>query len=95
MKKTILITSEYGFCHNWTLVLSTKKTTKTFYLGQDVKFCSRVLGMDTSYVVSSIGTNQIAEGTIGNTKLANFIYKELGLNVKKVNELESWDLCSQ
>jgi len=51
--------------------------------------------MSTSDVVASIGTNQIAEGTVGNTKLANFIYKELGLNVKRVNELESWDLCSQ
>jgi hypothetical protein len=95
MKKTILITSEYGFCHNWSLVIYNKKYVKQFFLGQDVKFCSRVLGMSTSDVVASIGTNQIAEGTVGNTKLANFIYKELGLNVKKVNELESWDLCSQ
>jgi hypothetical protein len=95
MKKSILITSNYGFEHNWTLVLSSKKTKKTFFLGQDAKFCSRVLGMNPAHIVQSIGTRQIAEGTVGNTKLANFIYKELGLTAAKVKELQSWELCAQ
>jgi hypothetical protein len=95
MKKSILITSNYGFEHNWTLVLSSKKTKKTFFLGQDAKFCSRVLGMEGSHVVKAIGTRQIAEGTVGNTKLANFIYKQLGLTAAKVKELQSWELCAQ
>ena len=81
MKAQILISSSYGFDHNWTLVVSTPKKTRSFYLGQDVKFCQRVLGMDTSYVVSQIGTREIAEGTKGNTKLANFICKFFKSNI--------------
>jgi hypothetical protein len=94
MKAHILISSSYGFDHNWTLVVSTPKKTRSFYLGQDVKFCQRVLGMDTSYIVSQIGTREIAEGTKGNTKLANFICKSLGLNGKNLDKIESWGLCA-
>lgn len=35
----------YGFGHNWTLVLKRGTQTKRFWLGQDVKVVSRVLGM--------------------------------------------------
>jgi hypothetical protein len=95
MKAHIQISSSYGFDHNWTLVVSTPKMTKSFYLGQDVKFCSRVLGMDTSYVVQQVGTREIAEGTKGNKKLAKFIIDTLGLDIKKVKELQPWELCCQ
>lgn len=95
MKAHILISSTYGFDHNWTLVVSTTKKTKSFYLGQDVKFCDRVLGMSASYVVSQIGTREIAEGTKGNEKLANFICKSLGLNGRNIDKIESWGLCCQ
>lgn len=95
MKAHILITSEYGFVHNWTLVVSTAKKTKSFYLGQDVKFCDRVLGMTPSYIVSKIGTGLIREGTKGNTKLANFICKSLGLNGRNIDKIEPWGLCCQ
>ena len=70
MKAEIQISSSYGFDHNWTLVVSTAKKTKSFFLGQDVKFCSRVLGMDTSYIIQQIGTREIDNGTPGNKKLA-------------------------
>jgi hypothetical protein len=95
MNAEIKITSNYGFDHNWTLVVSTKTKTKTFYLGQDVKFCNRVLEMDTSYVVKQIGTGEIYEGTIGNKKLAKFICKELGLNGRNIDKVEPWGLCSE
>jgi hypothetical protein len=95
MKAHILISSNYGFDHNWTLVISTTKKTKSFYLGQDVKFCDRVLGMSASYVVSQIGTREIAKGTKGNTKLAKFICNELGLNGRNIDKIESWGLCCQ
>lgn len=95
MKAKVLITSNYGFDHNWTLVVSTPTKTKSFYLGQDVKFCQRVLGMDTSYVVSQIGTNEIAEGTKGNEKLGKFICQSLGLNGRNIDKIESWGLCSE
>lgn len=95
MKSEIKITSTYGFDHNWTLVVSTKKKTKSFYLGQDVKFCRRVLQMDTSYIIEKIGTRDINEGTKGNKKLAKFICETLKLDSKKIDKLEPWELCCQ
>ncbi len=95
MKAEIKISSNYGFDHNWTLVVSTPKKTKSFYLGQDVKFCNRVLEMDTSYVVQQIGTREIDNGTPGNKKLAKFICKELGLNGRNIDKIEPWGLCAE
>ena len=95
MKVEIKISSNYGFDHNWTLVVSTPKKTKSFYLGQDVKFCNRVLEMDTSYVVQQIGTREIDNGTPGNKKLAKFICKELNLNGRNIDKIEPWGLCAE
>ena len=95
MNAEIKISSSYGFDHNWTLVVSTKTKTKSFLLGQDVKFCSRVLGMEPSYVVRQIGTGEISEGTPGNKKLARFIVNELGLNGRTINNFEPWAFCAQ
>ena len=95
MKAEIKISSSYGFDHNWTLVVSTAKKTKSFFLGQDVKFCSRVLGMDTSYIIQQIGTREIDNGTPGNKKLAKFILSELGLNGRNIDKVEPWGLCAQ
>lgn len=95
MNAEIKITSAYGFDHNWTLVVSTAKKTKSFYLGQDVKFCSRVLGIEPSYIIEQIGTNVIDQGTIGNRKLAKFICKELNLNGRNINKIEPWGLCAE
>lgn len=95
MKAEIKIGSNYGFDHNWTLILSTTKKTKSFYLGQDVKFCHRVLGMEPSYIVQQIGTGEIDYGTPGNKKLAKFICNELGLNVRNIDKIEPWGLCAE
>ena len=95
MEAKIKITSSYGFDHNWTLVVSTKKKEKSFYLGQDVKFCSRVLGMEPSYIIEQIGTREIDEDTIGNKKLAEFICKQLNLNGRNISKIEPWGLCAQ
>lgn len=95
MNAEIKISSSYGFDHNWTLVVSTKTKTKSFYLGQDVKFCSRVLEMDPSYIIKQIGTGEISEGTPGNEKLAKFICKELGLNGRNIHKFEDWEFCAQ
>ena len=95
MKAEIKVTSTYGFDRNWTLVVSTAKKTKSFYLGQDVKFCSRVLGMEPRYVVEQIGTREVAEGTIGNKKLAKFICEQLKLNGRNISKIEPWELCAQ
>lgn len=95
MKAKIKITSSYGFDHNWTLIVSTAKKEKSFYLGQDVKFCSRVLGMEPSYIVRQIGTGEIGEGTIGNRKLAKFICEQLNLNGRNISKIEPWGLCAE
>ena len=95
MKAHILIGSSYGFDHNWTLVVSTPKKTKIFYLGQDVKFCGRVLGMTPRNIVSVIGTSEIGEGTRGNIRLAKFICKALGLNGRSIDKIEPWGLSGE
>lgn len=94
MKATISISSSYGFDHNWTLICITDKVTKSFYLGQDVKFCSRVLGMDVNYVIEQIGTNRL-DTEKAKRKLAKFICKTLGLNGHNIKKIEPWGLCSQ
>ena len=95
MKAEIKISSAYGFDYQWTLVVSTKTKTKSFYLGQDVKFCSRVLGMEPAYIIQQIGTREVEEGTPGNKKLAQFICKELKLNGRNIDKIEPWGLCAQ
>jgi hypothetical protein len=95
MNAEIKVTSNYGFDHNWTLIVSTKTKTKSFYLGQDVKFCHRVLGMEPRDIVRQIGTGEISNGTKGNKKLAKFICKELGLNGRNIDKIEPWGLCAE
>ena len=80
--------SAYGFGHTWTLEVYGKR----YYLGQDVKFCSRVLGMSPSDVVMAIGTNRL-DTDKGTKALARFIVKELG--IKKSSKIEPWGLCSE
>lgn len=94
MKATIEISSSYGFDHNWTLVCSTPKATKSFFLGQDVKFCSRVLGMSPSHLVREIGTNRL-DTEAGRNKLAKFICSTLGINGRTMKQYETWTLCAQ
>ena len=84
----IEITKQYGFAHYWTLVYR----NKSYYLGQDVKVCNRLLQMQPSDVVQSIGTREIDKPT-GNKKLARFIVstlkKELLIDFKN---LQPWSL---
>jgi hypothetical protein len=80
----------YGFGHDWTLIAF----GKSFYLGQDVKFCSRVLSMDPREVVSAIGTDKLYTEA-GRKKLARLIVSELGLNRSNVKSIEPWGLCAQ
>jgi hypothetical protein len=75
----------YGFGRDWTLVMGDKR----FFLGQDVKFCHRVLGMDPSYIIDKIGSDDICEPSV-NKRLAEFIIESLGVN----DSMESWDLCA-
>ncbi len=90
MKAIIQITSNYGFDRNWTLHMEIKGERKSFYLGQDVKFCERVLGMSPRQVVETIGTAEITS-EVGNRKLAKFIIKTL----KPTKDTQPWELCAE
>ena len=90
MKAIIQITSNYGFDHNWTLHMEIKGERKSFYLGQDVKFCNRVLGMTPRQLVEAIGTAEITTES-GNKKLAQFIVKTL----KPTKNTQPWELCAE
>lgn len=85
----IIISSNYGFDHNWTLLVN----NKSFYLGQDVKFCRRVLGMEPRYIVEQIGSANIQDEKV-NKKLAQFIVKQLG-GKKAITNLQPWELCAE
>jgi hypothetical protein len=92
MKATIEISEgSYGFGHNWSLVIN---ESKSFYLGQDGKFCRRVLGMEPAYIVQQIGSNDLREPKV-RARLAKFIIKSLGLTVKQLNSLQPWELSAE
>ena len=87
----IEITNQYGFAHYWTLVYR----NKSYYLGQDVKFCTRVLQMLPRDVVQAIGTREIDKPT-GNKKLAQFIVKTLKeRHLINFKNLQPWELCAE
>lgn len=88
---TIIVTpGGYGFGHDWTLVAF----GKSFYLGQDVKFCKRVLGLHPSDVVDAIGTNRL-DTEEGREKLASFIVDSLEITEESSKTMEAWSLCAQ
>lgn len=87
---TIQISVTYGFCHNWTL----KAYGKSFYLGQDIKFCHRVLGCEPSYIVKQIGSNDLSKETT-KKKLAKFILNSLNLNKTNIKNLDPWQICAE
>jgi len=96
MKATIQIErGSYGFGHTWTLTLTKSDGIyRAFYLGQDAKFCSRVLGMSPSYLVAQIGSNDLTKETTL-TRLANFILGYLGITKNELYKQESWSLCAE
>jgi hypothetical protein len=87
----------YGFGHTWTLVLDGKSQSKSFFLGQDVKFCERVLGMSPRYIVQQIGSGEIQDERV-NKRLARFILDTLksdGLTTRKLMTMEPWSISAE
>jgi len=96
MKANIEIYSvNYGgfVARNWTLVLTKDKLEKKFFLGQDAKFCSRVLGMQPREVIDAIGSDELFKDEV-KIKLAEFIVEQLELT-EEVFNLESWELACE
>jgi hypothetical protein len=86
---TISIENNYGF-HYWTLHAFGRR----FWLGQDIKFCRRVLGMEPSYIIEQIGS---ADLRLDDTRdrLGEFICKALNLDDETAANIDDWGLASE
>ena len=97
MKCTIQADPYYFGTKRWCLNVEfgrKNKTYKSFFLGQDVKFCSRVLGMTGREVMEEIGVKSMTTQK-DYTKLANFIVRSLELTPKILKELQPWELACE
>lgn len=77
----------------WTLIYVRGKDTRVFYLGQDVKFCRRMLGMEVSEVMEQAGIKAI-DG-LNKGKLARYILERLGLTTDNLMHMKQWELSPQ
>lgn len=90
----VLTPNTYGFGKDWNLKVTTNETSKTFYLGQDIKFCHRVLGIEPEQVMNEI-CEQNLKTKSALEKLGNFIIETLGLSEDEIDQLKPWELCCQ
>jgi len=84
----IISAGPYGFGRTWQL----EAFGKRFYLGQDAKVCSRLLGLDPQTVIKKIGGNNISDDQINNN-LAVLIINTLDLTFEAAQDLEAWALA--
>ena len=87
---------------NWLLVVTFRDgTTKSFVLGQDVKFIRRTLGYEEDSFFDEIGmTNKRNPRLLKwndriSQRVANFIKQELKLTPVVLKKLECWDLSAE
>jgi len=87
---------DYGgfVVHHWTLVQKVNGETRSWHLGQDVKFCSRVLGMETGYVARCIGDNDLRNPRT-RRRLASFILAQLNMTSRDLRNTAPWQLCAE
>lgn len=95
MNGQVIFNERGDFGYDWNLIVTNSKgERKNFYLGQDVKFCSRVLGMSTKEVVNRIGDNDL-RNVETQKKLGDFILECLVMDENEIENLETWELCCQ
>ena len=96
--KVLVSKVDYGgfIVHNWNLVVSNENgEQRNFFLGQDVKFCRRILGLHPRDVVKAIGSAEIEDEDVSK-RLGCFIIEHLELDEDVVfNVYEDWDLACQ
>lgn len=80
-----------GIAHDWVLKFG---RNKQFYLGQDIKFCRRVLGMEPGFIAREIGDNDLTKPSV-RKRLAKFICRELNITKENVHQYNDWDFCAQ
>lgn len=93
----IITRNGYGFGYDWQLEATKDGVTKHFYLGQDAKVCSRILGMTGRELTVEIGSNDI---TLFETrqKIANLILEAIGVNEENEDEfmnLQPWEIAAE
>jgi len=96
MKVNISPEPYYFGTHRWNLNIvfgRKEKTLKTFFLGQDAKFTSRVLGCDINDLFEHLGIKKWTPRA--SKKVANYIIRELGLKSKILKKLEVWELSCE
>lgn len=81
--------------HYWTLIVESNKRFYSFYLGQDIKFCKRVLKIEPQALVTMLGTNNLTEGTDGNKRLANVIVAVLDITSTHIRHIPKQSFCAQ
>lgn len=86
----------YGFGMDWTLVCTTKKYEKHFYLGQDSKVLRRLLGVDARTLAREINVSYPINVVTPHIrkKIARYIVQRLGLNGRNIKTMESWSLSA-
>lgn len=82
----------YGFGQDWYLNVTTDNVFKRFRLGQDVKVCSRLLGMSPKEVTKEIGCNDLRKKST-KEKLGQYILDKIGICYEdEVEILQDWEL---
>ena len=94
MEAKIVTSSNYGFGHKWHLQVNLAGVTKTFYLGQDVKVCSRMLGATPQDVIMQIGGRDVEDETISRN-LAALIIDTLDITEEQIKELQPWEMACE
>jgi hypothetical protein len=98
MEVDLIITRNgYGFGHDWQLEVTKGDETKVFYLGQDAKVCSRILGMRPSEVADIVGSNDL---TLKETReaIADLILEAVGVTEDNEDEffnLQPWEIAAE
>lgn len=98
MEVDLIVTRNgYGFGGNWQLKATKNGETKIFYLGQDAKVCSRILGMTPKELSTEVGSNDL---NLIETRqsIANLILEAVGVNEENEDEfmkLQPWEIAAE
>lgn len=94
MKASIKIEQHNESIHYWTLIVESNKRVYAFSLGQDIKFCKRVLRIEPQALVTMLGTNNLLEGTDGNKRLANVICAVMDITPSRIRHIPKQSFCA-
>ena len=93
----IVTRNGYGFGYDWQMSVKRGEEEKIFYLGQDAKVCSRILGMTGREVAQHVGSNDL---NLLSTRqaIAEMILQTFGVTDDNEDELFNtppWELAAE